>query len=49
MIVFLTYSVRDVRIYPLLKFAMMSVIILSLSFVISHFFVRRLPYADRVL
>ncbi|MEE9594077.1 MAG: acyltransferase family protein [Candidatus Hydrothermarchaeales archaeon] len=49
MIVFLTYPLRVVEIYPLLKFALMSVIVISLSFVISHLVLRRLPYADRVL
>lgn len=48
-VVFFSYAVRNVQLYPLLKFALAAVVELSLCFLISHFIIRRIPYSDRVL
>jgi hypothetical protein len=48
-IVFLSYSIREVDIHPLSKFALVAILGLSLCFVISHYVVRRIPYAKKVL
>jgi surface polysaccharide O-acyltransferase-like enzyme len=48
-IVFLAFILRDLDIYPLLKFTLVSVIGVSLCFLISHYVLRRIPYSDRVL
>jgi glucan biosynthesis protein C len=48
-IVFFSYAIRGLLIHPLLKFALVSVVGVSLCFAISHFIVRRIPYSDKVL
>jgi glucan biosynthesis protein C len=48
-IVFFSYAIRGLQIFPLLKFALVSAVGVSLCFLLSHFIVRRIPYSDRVL
>jgi glucan biosynthesis protein C len=48
-IVAVSYAMRNVQIFPLLKFALVSFLGVSLCFLLSHFVVRRIPYSDRVL
>lgn len=48
-IVFLSYAIRDLHYFPLVKFAYVSVLGVSLCFLISHFIVRRIPYSTRVV
>jgi glucan biosynthesis protein C len=48
-IVAVSYAMRNVQIFPLLKFALVSFLAVSLCFLLSHFVVRRIPYSDRVL
>ncbi|HDS45963.1 MAG TPA: hypothetical protein ENN68_07745 [Methanomicrobia archaeon] len=48
-IVAVSYAIRGLLIFPLLKFALVSFLGVSLCFLLSHFVVRRIPYADRVL
>ncbi|MBN1761515.1 MAG: acyltransferase family protein [Methanomicrobia archaeon] len=48
-IVFVSYALRGLPIFPLLKFALVSVLGVSLCFVISHCIVRRIPYSEKVL
>ncbi len=48
-IVFMSYSLVGIDIHPLMKLVLVSILGVGLCFFISHFFVRRLPYADRVL
>ena len=48
-IVFFTYALREISLYPLLKFAIVSVLGVSLCFAVSHFLVRKIPYSERVL
>jgi glucan biosynthesis protein C len=48
-IVFLAYAIRALHIFPLLKFILVSVLGVSLCFVLSHFVVRRIPYSRKVL
>jgi len=48
-IIFFTYIIREIHLYPLLKFALVSVFGISLCFPISHFIIRRIPYSKRVL
>lgn len=48
-IVFLSYAIRDLHFFPLVKFAFVSVSGVSLCFLLSHFIVRRIPYSSRVL
>ena len=40
---------RNITLYPLAKFALVLCVVVSLCFVISHFIIRRLPYAKRIL
>jgi surface polysaccharide O-acyltransferase-like enzyme len=47
-IIALAYSVRDVALYPLLKWAVVSLVAVLLCFGLSDL-IRRLPYAERVL
>jgi len=47
-IIALAYAVRDVALYPLLKWGLMSLVAVSLCFGLSSL-IRKLPYADRVL
>lgn len=48
-IVFFAYAIRGLHIFPLLKFVLVSVVGVSLCFLLSHFIVRRIPYSDKVL
>lgn len=48
-IVFFTYAIRDFHIFPLLKFILVSITAVSLCFLISHYLVRKLPYAKKIL
>jgi len=48
-IVSLSYAVQNILIYPLLKFALVSIIAIPLCFIISHYFVIRIPYAHKIL
>ncbi len=48
-IVAVSYAMRNVHIFPLLKFALVSFLAVSLCFSLSHFVVRRIPYSGRVL
>lgn len=48
-IVLLSYAVQSISIYPLLKFTMVSLIAVPLCFIISHYFVIRIPYANKIL
>ena len=48
-IVFFSYAIRGLLLHPLLKFAFVSVVGVSLCFAISHFIVRRIPYSEKVL
>ena len=45
----LAYMLRGVSIDPLLKFALVAPLGVSLCFVVAHFLMRRIPYSDRVL
>jgi surface polysaccharide O-acyltransferase-like enzyme len=47
-ITFTALALRDVDVYPLLKFGLAALIALPLCFVLSNL-VRKLPYADRIL
>lgn len=47
-ITFTALALRDVEMYPLLKFGLAALIALPLCFVLSNL-IRKLPYADRVL
>lgn len=48
-IIFLQYMLIGVELHPLIKFALVSVVGVPASFLISHFVVRKLPYAKRIL
>jgi peptidoglycan/LPS O-acetylase OafA/YrhL len=48
-IVFLQFQLIGVAIDPLIKFAIVGTLGISLSFAISHYVIRRLPYARDVL
>jgi hypothetical protein len=48
-IVFLSYSISGVDIHPLSKFILISILGVGLCFILSHYLVRRLPYAKKVL
>ena len=48
-IVFLSYAIRWLHIFPLMKFILVSVLGVSLCFLLSHFIVRRIPYSEKVL
>jgi peptidoglycan/LPS O-acetylase OafA/YrhL len=48
-IVFLQYLLQSVEIHPLLKFAAVAAVGVPLTFAISHFIVRKLPYAKNIL
>lgn len=48
-IVFFSYAIRGLYLYPLLKFALVSLSGVSLCFLISHFVIRRIPYSEKVL
>lgn len=45
----LSYLVRDLHIYPLLKFALVTATCIPLCFALSRLLVRRIPGANRVL
>ncbi len=47
-IIALAYAVRDVALYPLLKWGLVSLVAVSLCFGLSSL-IRKLPYTDRVL
>jgi surface polysaccharide O-acyltransferase-like enzyme len=47
-IIAIAYAVRDVALYPLLKWALVALVAVPLCFVLSSP-IRKLPYADRVL
>ena len=48
-IVLISYASENILIYPLLKFAIVSLISVPLCFIISHYLVIRIPYADKIL
>jgi len=48
-IVFFSYAIRDLHVFPLLKFAFVSAAGVSLCFVLSHFVIRKIPYSSKVL
>lgn len=48
-IVFLAYGLANVHLYPLLKFAIASLVAFPLCFLISHYVIRRLPLARGIL
>jgi glucan biosynthesis protein C len=48
-IVFLAYAIRGLHIFPLVKFILVSVLGVSLCFLLSHFIVRKIPYSGKVL
>lgn len=48
-VVFFSYAIRNIHLYPLLKFALAAVAEISLCFLISHFLIRRIPYSEKVL
>lgn len=48
-IVLLSYGLRDIQIYPLLKFILVSVIGVSVCFLVSHYVILRLPGAKKIL
>jgi glucan biosynthesis protein C len=48
-IVIFSYAIRGLHLFPLLKFAIVATLGVSLCFVISHFIVRRIPYSGKVL
>jgi glucans biosynthesis protein C len=47
-IAYLAFAVRDVMLYPLLKFALVAPVAVLLCFGLSHL-IRKIPYTDRVL
>ncbi|MBC8059601.1 MAG: acyltransferase [Clostridiaceae bacterium] len=48
-IVLIAYACQSILIYPLLKFLIVSLIAVPLCFIISHYGVIRIPYADKIL
>ena len=48
MITFTALAIRDVALYPLIKFGLAALLILPASFLLSSL-LRKLPYAGRVL
>ena len=48
-IVLISYSVQGILIYPLLKFSIVSLIAVPLCFIISHYLIIRIPYANKIL
>ena len=48
LITYLASAVRDVMLYPLLKFALVAPVAVLLSFALGGL-IRKIPYADRVL
>ncbi len=48
-VIFFSYAVRNIYLYPLLKFALAAVLEVSLCFIISHLVIRRIPYSEKVL
>ncbi|WP_346353068.1 acyltransferase family protein [Azotosporobacter soli] len=48
-IITLTLLLRDLQFWPLLKFALLSVLALPLCFALAHFVLRRLPLLKRIL
>ncbi len=48
-IVFFSYALRGFLIPPLSKFALVSILGVSLCFLLSHFIVRRIPFSEKVL
>ena len=48
MITVMALAVRDVMVYPLLKWALVALVAVPLCFALSHL-IRKLPYTDRVL
>jgi surface polysaccharide O-acyltransferase-like enzyme len=48
-IVCLAWVLRDVSIYPLLKYVLVAPLAIGLCFVFSHFAVRRIPLSEKVL
>jgi hypothetical protein len=48
-IVSFSYAIRNLHVFPLLKFAVVSVAGVSLCFLLSHFMVRKIPYSEKVL
>jgi surface polysaccharide O-acyltransferase-like enzyme len=49
LLVGLCWLLQGVSIYPLLKFALVAPIAVGLCFLASHFIVRRIPLAEKVL
>lgn len=48
-VIFLSYAIREIHLYPLLKFALAAVIEVSICFAVSHFIIRRIPFTEKVL
>lgn len=48
-IVIITYIVENIIIYPLFKFAIVSLISVPICFIISHYLLMRIPYAKKIL
>jgi len=48
-LVFCGLALKNVNLYPLVKFALVTLVVVSLCFVISHYVVRRLPYTEKIL
>lgn len=48
-IVFLSYAVQSIILYPLLKFAMVSLLAVPLCFMINYYLIIRIPYANKIL
>lgn len=48
-IVFIGYAAQSIIIYPLLKFAIVSFIAVPLCFIINHYLIIRIPYANKIL
>jgi fucose 4-O-acetylase-like acetyltransferase len=48
-VVFFSYAIRDWHLYPLLKFGFAGTVELVLCFLISHFVIRKIPHAEKVL
>lgn len=48
-IIFVAYSARQIAFHPLLKFLLASIVGVSLCFLVSHYVVRKLPLAEKLL
>ena len=48
-IVFISYAVQNIILFPLLKFAIVCLISVPLCFIISHYVIIRIPYSNKIL